>query len=277
MQFLGIGPFELMLLVIIALVVIGPERLPEVIRSVMRTIAQLRRLSSDFTSEFSELSNEFKDIGKELAVVDPEKMLKQAEEELKAAERSLAETSAEIKTEIDALQTAEKTEATPSPDVSSGPTEAAQSDSADTSTPDEAPPASPEDSVPSAIEGDSAEIPAVLGSGIAVTMTEPSSTDLEPSLLDESKTPVVTTSTDKEAAEEVESNPADTNPDSLPESEAKPDRRKQTTPNDSAALAEDESPDEYFTSPGRKGESPVNLAEQKERESGNEETLEEQA
>ena len=276
MQFLGIGPFELMLLVIIALVVVGPERLPEVIRSVMRTIAQLRSLYSDFTSEFSELSTEFKDIGKELAVVDPEKMLKAAEEELKAAEQSLAETTAEIETQITSLQTAEKTETTPSPDDVSGPTEAVQSDSVDTSTPDESPPASPEDSVLSATEGDSAEKPAVANIDTAETMTEPSSTDLEPTPLDDSEAPVTKPSTNEEAGTEVVSMTADTDPGYLPEIEAQPETRKQSIPNDSATLTEDGTPEESVTPSDGTVESPVSLAEKKEGESSTEETLEEQ-
>lgn len=45
---LGIGLQELMLIMILALLVLGPERLPEVARLVGRAYAQLRRASEEF-------------------------------------------------------------------------------------------------------------------------------------------------------------------------------------------------------------------------------------
>ena len=45
---LGIGLPELMLIMILALLVLGPQRLPEVARMVGRAYAQLRRASEEF-------------------------------------------------------------------------------------------------------------------------------------------------------------------------------------------------------------------------------------
>lgn len=53
-SFFGIGLFELVLIAVIALVVLGPERLPGAMREVAKWIRQLRSLSSDFQSQFSE-------------------------------------------------------------------------------------------------------------------------------------------------------------------------------------------------------------------------------
>ena len=52
MELFGIGLPELFLIMVLALVVIGPERLPEVAGQVGRTVADLRRQATELTSEF---------------------------------------------------------------------------------------------------------------------------------------------------------------------------------------------------------------------------------
>lgn len=52
MNFLGMGPLELVLIFALALVVFGPGRLPELARQIGRTMGELRRVSSDVTAEF---------------------------------------------------------------------------------------------------------------------------------------------------------------------------------------------------------------------------------
>ena len=53
-SFFGIGLFELMLIAIIALVVMGPERLPGAMRELAKYMRQLRQISGEFQSQFSE-------------------------------------------------------------------------------------------------------------------------------------------------------------------------------------------------------------------------------
>jgi TatA/E family protein of Tat protein translocase len=48
----GVGPEELALVFIIALLVLGPDRLPKVARDLGRTIGDLRRTSDEFRDEF---------------------------------------------------------------------------------------------------------------------------------------------------------------------------------------------------------------------------------
>ena len=45
---LGIGPWEIAIIAIIALLLIGPRRLPEVMKTVGKGIFELRKASSDF-------------------------------------------------------------------------------------------------------------------------------------------------------------------------------------------------------------------------------------
>ena len=53
-SFFGIGLFELVMIAVVALVVLGPERLPGAMREVAKWMRQLRNLSSEFQSQFSE-------------------------------------------------------------------------------------------------------------------------------------------------------------------------------------------------------------------------------
>jgi Tat protein translocase TatB subunit len=48
-----IGPLEIMLVAVVALLVFGPEKLPEMARTVGRTANQLRRMAADLKEEFN--------------------------------------------------------------------------------------------------------------------------------------------------------------------------------------------------------------------------------
>ncbi len=52
--FFGIGFMELAFIAILALLVLGPERLPGAARETAKFLGQLRAMSSEFTSQFSE-------------------------------------------------------------------------------------------------------------------------------------------------------------------------------------------------------------------------------
>ena len=51
MEFLNLGPFELLLVLIVAFLILGPERVAEVGNSLGRLTRQLRRTTSDLTRE----------------------------------------------------------------------------------------------------------------------------------------------------------------------------------------------------------------------------------
>jgi len=48
----GIGPEELMLVALLALLVLGPERLPKVMRDLGRFVGDMRRTSDELRNEF---------------------------------------------------------------------------------------------------------------------------------------------------------------------------------------------------------------------------------
>ena len=70
-SFFGIGLFELVMIAVVALLVLGPERLPWAMREVAKWIRQLRSLSSELQSQFSD---EFKMLDE----LDPRRMINEA-------------------------------------------------------------------------------------------------------------------------------------------------------------------------------------------------------
>lgn len=53
MDFFGIGFGEVLLILILALIIWGPKRLPEIARTLGRTVRTLRKATYDFTSQVS--------------------------------------------------------------------------------------------------------------------------------------------------------------------------------------------------------------------------------
>jgi Tat protein translocase TatB subunit len=57
MEVFGVGPFELLLVVTIAFLILGPERIPDVARSVGKAIRQVRQAIQQLTTESGEKIN----------------------------------------------------------------------------------------------------------------------------------------------------------------------------------------------------------------------------
>lgn len=95
--FFGIGIGELVLIAIVALIVLGPERLPSALREVAKFIRWLRNLSREFTDQFGD---EFK----ALEDLNPRRILQDAitsiDEEEKAKEdpKSVKKPATTVKT-----------------------------------------------------------------------------------------------------------------------------------------------------------------------------------
>jgi sec-independent protein translocase protein TatA len=53
-----IGPLEVLLVGVIALIVFGPQRLPEIARSVGKALAEFKRQASDMRAEFESGMND---------------------------------------------------------------------------------------------------------------------------------------------------------------------------------------------------------------------------
>ena len=53
MNFLGMGPMELMVILVLALIVLGPAKLPEIAGQIGRVVRDFRRMTGDLSSEFN--------------------------------------------------------------------------------------------------------------------------------------------------------------------------------------------------------------------------------
>ncbi len=51
MDFFGIGPMEILLILIVALIIFGPGRLPEIARVMGKTMRTLRKATFDLTAQ----------------------------------------------------------------------------------------------------------------------------------------------------------------------------------------------------------------------------------
>lgn len=91
MNFLDIGIFEIMIVLIVALLVIGPQRLPEVARKMGKIYRNLKKMTGDFTKQIKEAADLDDDI-----------------EELKGTFKSLnadvKEFSKAVNTEVDEIK-----------------------------------------------------------------------------------------------------------------------------------------------------------------------------
>jgi Tat protein translocase TatB subunit len=76
MEFFGIGLPELVVILVLTLIVVGPQRLPEVAAQIGRTIREFRHYSSGITKELldavQDLEREYQDLRGELRAVSGE-------------------------------------------------------------------------------------------------------------------------------------------------------------------------------------------------------------
>jgi sec-independent protein translocase protein TatB len=75
---MGIGFLELVIICVAALVLLGPQRLPDVLRQVARIYVQIRRSSNDLKSAFDYVVNEAEDeMRRGAGITDGKKFLDQ--------------------------------------------------------------------------------------------------------------------------------------------------------------------------------------------------------
>lgn len=62
MEFLGMGPLEIVIVLVVALIAFGPGRLPQLARNLGKGIQAFKRATTDLTAE---VTKEFDDLDKE--------------------------------------------------------------------------------------------------------------------------------------------------------------------------------------------------------------------
>jgi sec-independent protein translocase protein TatB len=108
MNFFGVGPLEMGLIAVIAVIVLGPERFPELAVQVARAIKFLRgyanSATSDLRAEFQELTKEYESLRQEMDEVRGS-LTKEAStvtEEMSAASRQMKRIATETKPALQA-------------------------------------------------------------------------------------------------------------------------------------------------------------------------------
>ncbi len=96
MNFFGVGPAEMIVIAVVALIFVGPERLPRLAADLARTIREIRKYTSSFASEFNDAIREIEqDVKRETAP---------ARAEWKEIGEGLSNTSQSIADELRAAQ-----------------------------------------------------------------------------------------------------------------------------------------------------------------------------
>lgn len=95
MNFLGVGPAELVVILVVALVFVGPERLPRLAADIARTIREIRKYTGSLAAEFNEVIQDFeKDTEGERSA------WKEIGEGLTGATKSLTQAVRDVRTEV---------------------------------------------------------------------------------------------------------------------------------------------------------------------------------
>ncbi len=75
-SFFGIGPLELIFILIFALIFLGPERFPKAVRQMARYLGQLRQISEEVTRQINEELGDLDEL-KDLRDLNPQKQINQ--------------------------------------------------------------------------------------------------------------------------------------------------------------------------------------------------------
>lgn len=101
MEIFGVGPFELVLIALVAFIVLGPERIPSAMRWLGRLVRQVRQMSQQLT----------KDYGEDIRQVTGELTAVQAE--LRNIQRDLSEVTRGLVTGTEKIHPPKAAAATP--------------------------------------------------------------------------------------------------------------------------------------------------------------------
>lgn len=95
MTFFGMGPFEILVILVVALLVFGPDKLPQVARQVGGLVRDFRRFTSNLTAEFEAVSQEFSSEFSELRAATQE-----LQAELRGVQQDLRGVQGDLQREL---------------------------------------------------------------------------------------------------------------------------------------------------------------------------------
>ncbi|MEL6369463.1 MAG: Sec-independent protein translocase protein TatB [Pseudomonadota bacterium] len=118
------GFFELIMIAVIALVVVGPQDLPKLMRSAGQAMAQVRRLAAEFAAAFDQMAREteMEEMRKEIEALKKDNVFTEAKNAVDEAVRPISDAvrneAAEVKDAINkpVVTESEGTNDAPAPD-----------------------------------------------------------------------------------------------------------------------------------------------------------------
>jgi sec-independent protein translocase protein TatB len=112
MNVFGVGPMELIVILVVALIFVGPERLPRFAADVARLIRDVRRYTGGLASEFNQVMKEL------------EQETEADRAEWKEIGEGLADATKGVASELNAAQTEASAALAPAPESKRDPTQA---------------------------------------------------------------------------------------------------------------------------------------------------------
>jgi TatA/E family protein of Tat protein translocase len=92
MDFFGIGPLEIILILIVGLLIFGPQKLPQMARDISKTLRSFKKASMDITAE---IEKELDDVKKEVKDINSEKDLEDVKKGLAHFKKELEDIKSE--------------------------------------------------------------------------------------------------------------------------------------------------------------------------------------
>jgi sec-independent protein translocase protein TatB len=113
MNFFGVGPAELIVILVVALVFVGPERLPKLAADLARTIREIRKYTGSLAAEFNEVIQKF-----EKDTQGEKSTWKEIETGITGAAKSVTDAVRDVRAEVQGA----KNDAATAPPASNGAT-----------------------------------------------------------------------------------------------------------------------------------------------------------
>jgi sec-independent protein translocase protein TatB len=110
MEFFGVGPLELVVILVVALIFVGPERLPRLAADIARTIRDIRRYTGSIAAEFSQVLEEI-----EKETEDDRTQWKEIGEGLTGAAKSVSDAVRAARDEAEGARVVQSPKAPPAP------------------------------------------------------------------------------------------------------------------------------------------------------------------
>ena len=92
MDFFGIGPLEVILIIIIGLLIFGPQKLPQMARDIGKAFSSFKKASMNLTAE---IEKELDDVKKEVKNITSEEDLQDVKKGLESFKKELEDIKSE--------------------------------------------------------------------------------------------------------------------------------------------------------------------------------------